>query len=76
MNKSASVEPKKAVRAERLIKEVIEPKVRELIVQANEVLAKHGVAVGAEIQWFIDKSQETSNENEAQDGPTRLPRKG
>lgn len=52
---SKSVTEEQSKRTAAFIKEVIEPKINKMIEEANKVLRKRGVQVGASVEWFIDK---------------------
>lgn len=51
----------------KFITKEIEPRIHRMIEQANKLLAKNGVKVGAEIQWFIDENQNEKDQKKNSD---------
>lgn len=51
----SSVTEGESRKAMQFIKKALEPAIEELIVEANKVLAKHDLHIGASVEWYIDK---------------------
>lgn len=45
----------------KLIDQVLEPKIREMIEATNKILKNKNIQIGAELQWFMDSIQEDSH---------------
>jgi hypothetical protein len=45
-------------RTAKFISETVEPRIKKVIDEVNRFLAKQGIIIGAEIQWFFDGTEE------------------
>lgn len=54
---SQSLSPELTAKAKRIIDEALEPKIKKILEEANKLLNKHGIQLGVEVQWFIDKKE-------------------
>lgn len=45
-----------------LIKNIVEPKIEEVIIEFNKAIEKHGFLVGASVEWFIKNKEKDDNE--------------
>ncbi len=52
---SASLDPKKTARAKKIINEVLEPKIKQLVEETNKVLNKQDIQIGCSVEWYLDK---------------------
>lgn len=59
---SKSVTEAQSKKAITLVNKVIEPKFHSIIAEANKILNKHGIQIGASVDWFIDKYEEKNEE--------------
>lgn len=55
MEKSKSITDVQAKKAENFIKIALEPKIKQIVEEANKILNTHGIQIGASVEWFIDK---------------------
>lgn len=55
MEKSKSITEDQAKKANNFISVALEPKIKQIIDEANKILKKHNIQIGAEVTWFVDK---------------------
>lgn len=61
---SKSLDEKKAAQTKALIDQVLEPKIKAIVLAANETLKKKGIQLGVSCEWFMDKLPNKSKEEE------------